>query len=162
MKITGWVLAVSVAATPAIAGADPFDKPHKLLGQGVVLVVAGDWPQAEKKIREALRLNPSLAEGHYNLAVALRNQGRFDEAIVEYHTALGGFVREEDRAKALYGVGLAREAKGDKNAWSEYLAWAVPLKDEQNAVQIAEQHNDEMHGVKVPGTQKASRPQNIE
>ena len=159
MRFTGWLLAAAVMVMPAFARAQAaLDKPHAILGQGVSLVVEGRWADAEKKLREALRLDPSLSEGHYNLAVALKNEGRYDEAIAEYHRALDGFVTEPNRAKAFYGIGLAREARGDKGAWDEYLAFARPLRNEQPAVRIAEFHRDVINGVKVPGSyQKASR-----
>ncbi len=159
MRFLGWLLAAAMIVAPGLARAQAvLDKPHALLGDGVTLVVEGRWADAEKKLRQALRLDPSLSEGHYNLAVALKNQGRYDEAIAEYHRALDGFASEPDRAKALYGVGLAREARGDKGAWDEYLAFARPLRNEQPAVRIAEFHRDVINGIKVPGSyQKASR-----
>lgn len=159
MRFTGWLLAATVMVTPALAGANvQLDKPHELLDHGVSLVVSGRFAEAEKSLREALRIDPTLAEGHYNLAVALRNQGNFDDAIAEYHRALDGFASDQNRAKALYGIGLAREARGDRGAWDEYLAFARPLRDEQAAVQIAQDHRDVINGVKVPGSyQKASR-----
>ena len=159
MRLMGWLLAATVMVTPALGRAQAvLDKPHQILGHGVSLVVAGRYAEAEKFLREALRLDPSLAEGHYNLAVALKSQGMADEAIAEYHHALDGFTKESDRAKALYGIGLAREMRGDRGAWDEYLAFARPLRDEQAAVQIAELHRDIINGIRVPGTyQKASR-----
>jgi Flp pilus assembly protein TadD len=159
MRFTGWLLAATVMVTPAFARANAtLDKPHEVLGHGVSLVVAGRYAEAEKPLRESLRLDPTLAEGHYNLAIALRNEGRFDDAIAEYHRALDGFTTEPDRAKALYGIGMAREARGDKGAWDEYLAFARPLRNEQPAVRIAQDHRDVINGIKVPGTyQKASR-----
>lgn len=159
MRSTGWLLAATILVTPAFARAQSvLDKPHEVLGQGVSLVVRGRYAEAEKPLREALRMDPTLSEGHYNLGVALKNEGRFDEAIAEYHRSLEGFTAEPDRAKALYGVGLAREARGDKGAWSEYIAFARPLRNEQAALQIAMDHRDAINGVKVPGGyQKAAR-----
>jgi len=159
MRSNGWLLAAVLIATPMAAHAQVvLDKPHQLLGRGVELVVVGRYADAEKPLREALRLDPTLAEGHYNLAVALKNLGRYDEAVAEYHHALAGFSNEPDRAKAFYGIGLAREARGDKNAWNEYLAFATPLRIEQPAVKIAEDHRDVLAGIKVPGSyQKAAR-----
>jgi tetratricopeptide (TPR) repeat protein len=159
MRFTGWLLAATVMVTPALGRAQAvLDKPHHLLGQGVAFVVEGRFADAEKPLREALRIDPTLAEGHYNLAIALKNLGQLDEAIAEYHRALNEYSTESDRAKALYGIGLAREARGDRGAWDEYLAFARPLRDEQAAVQIAEIHRDVINGVRVPGAyQKASR-----
>ena len=159
MQFKGWLLAAALLVTPGLARAQAvFDKAHEELGKGVSLVVQGRFAEAEKPLREALRMDPSLSNGHYNLAIALKNQGRFDEAIAEYHRSLDGFHTESTRAQAFYGIGLAREARGDKGAWDEYLAFARPLRNEQPAVQIAEEHRDIINGVKVPGSyQKASR-----
>lgn len=159
MRFMGWLLAATVMVTPALSRADAvLDKPHALLGDGVSRVVEGKFAEAEKPLREALRIDPTLSEAHYNLAIVLRNEGRYDESIAEYHRALDGFVTEPDRAKALYGIGLAREARGDRGAWDEYLAFARPLRNEQPAVRIAEYHRDVINGIKVPGRyQKAAR-----
>ncbi len=159
MRFTGWLLAATTLVTPAFARAQALlDKPHQLLGHGVSLVVEGRFAEAEKPLREALRMDPTLADAHYNLAVVLENEGRYDEAVAEYHRALAGFAGESQRAQAFYGIGLAREARGDKNAWDEYLAFARPLRAEQPDVRIAEYHRDILNGVKVPGQyQKAAR-----
>jgi Flp pilus assembly protein TadD len=159
MRFSGWLLAGTVLVTPVAAQAHArLDEPQALLGQGVSLVVEGRYAEAEKPLRQALRIDPALPEAHYNLAVALKNERRDDEAIAEYHRALDGFTSEPDRAKALYGIGLAREARGDQNAWNEYIAFARPLRDEQPAVRIAVNHRDVLEGVKVPGAyQKAAR-----
>ena len=159
MRPKGWLLAAVLIVTPTIARAQVvLDKPRRLLGQGVSLVVAGRFAEAEKPLREALRLDPTLAEGHYNLAIVLRNAGQYDEAVSEYHRSLGGFSSTPDRAKAFYGIGMAREARGDKNAWDEYLAFARPLKNEHPAVQIAQARSDMLRGITVPGAyQKAAR-----
>jgi Flp pilus assembly protein TadD len=161
MRLRSWLLAAAMTVTPALAHATGYsvlDKPHQVLGTGVTLVVEGRFAEAEKPLREALRMDPTLAEGHYNLAIVMRQTGNLDVAIAEYHRALDGFSSEPDRAKALYGIGLAREARGDKGAWDEYLAFARPLRNEQAAVQVAEYHRDLLNGVKVPGSyQKAAR-----
>jgi Flp pilus assembly protein TadD len=159
MRFTGWLLAATVMVTPALGRAQPvLDKPHHILGQGVSLVVQQRFAEAEKPLREALRMDPTLSEGHYNLAIVLRNMGQLDESIAEYHRALNGFSTVPDRAKALYGIGMAREARGDRGAWDEYLAFARPLRSEQPAVQIAEARRDVLNGVRVPGAyQKAAR-----
>jgi tetratricopeptide (TPR) repeat protein len=159
MQFKGWLLAATLLVTPAFARAEAtLDRAHEVLGHGVSLVVAGRFAEAEKPLREALRMDPTLSEGHYNLGVALREQGRFDAAIAEYRASLDGFTSEPDRAKAFYGMDLAREARGDKGAWDDYLAFARPLRNEQPTVKIAEEHRDIINGVKVPGSyQKASR-----
>jgi tetratricopeptide (TPR) repeat protein len=158
MKWQAWLVAGCVAAAPWAARANvALDPPQARLGQGVELVLARRWADAEKQLREALRQDPTLAEAHYNLGIALRAEGRTDEAIAELHEALGGFTRPADRAKALYAVGMIKEARGDRDAWDDYLAFARPLESEQPVVHVAEEHREALNGVKVPGTQKASR-----
>lgn len=159
MQLKGWLLAAALTVTPAMAHAEvTLDGPHAALGKGVALVVDGRFAEAEKPLREALRLDPALNDAHYNLAIALKAEGRYDEAIAEYHRALDGYASDSRRGQALYGIGIAREARGDKGAWDEYLAFARPLRDEQPTVQIAQEHRDIINGVKVPGSyQKAAR-----
>jgi tetratricopeptide (TPR) repeat protein len=161
MQTKAWMLVGAIALVPPFARAQSvLDKPHTILGDGVSLVVQGRYADAEKKLREALREQPSLREGHYNLAVALREQGQIDEAIEEYGRALAMYSPDDEpnRAKCLYGMALAKEARGDKDAWDAYLAFARPYADEQPDVQIAMDHRDVLNGVKVPGTyRKATR-----
>jgi tetratricopeptide (TPR) repeat protein len=44
--------------------------------------------EALEHYREALRLNPGYAQGHYNLGVTLAQLGRWPEAAVQYETAI--------------------------------------------------------------------------
>ncbi len=160
MRKHSWlVAAVAFVAAPTVARADAtLDPAHQTLGRGVADVVAGRYAEAEKLIREALRLDPQLGSpAHYNLAVALRNEGRLDEAVSQYRAAYTTATREPERAAALYGVGLAKEALGEKDAWDDYLAFARPRRAEQPDVRIAEEHREALVGVHLPGTQKAAR-----
>ena len=161
MTLPTWLLVLAVATTPALArAAAPQSPAHRLLGHGVALVVQGDYADAEKLLREALRLDPNLPEARYNLGVALKHLGRYDEAIAEYDQAEQMYPRDDepDRAKALYGAALAKEARGDRDAWNAYLAFARPLRDEQPGVRIAETHRAQLAGIRViPGTKKAAR-----
>lgn len=152
-------IVTAAASLPSLARADAtLDPARATLGRGVAAVVAGNFGDGEKDIREALRLDPSLgAPAHYNLAVALRNEGRYDEAIEQYRVAFAASTSEPERAAALYGVGLAKESLGQHDAWNEYLAFARPKKVEQPAVRVAEEHRDVLNGARVPGTQKAAR-----
>lgn len=154
-----WMLAAAVTLAPLAAHAQAtLDRPRQILGEGVQRVVQGNFADAEKKLREALREDPLLSEGHYNLGVALREEGRYLEAADEYHTASIMFTDEPRIAQSLYGEALAREALGDGRAWDNYLAFARPLKSEHPAVEVAKEHREALNGVVVPGHyQKASR-----
>src|SRR2546430_4039012 len=115
---------VYVAITVALLGggvaraadsSSPFSPSHRKLGQGTELIVAGKYREAEPVLREALAIDPMLAEAHYNLGVSLREQGRNREAIPEYRAALDGYALDDEpnRSKALYGAALAAEDSGD-------------------------------------------------
>lgn len=45
------------------------------------------WTAAIKKYQEAIQVDPSLAEAHYNLALTLDQQGRFSESRIHYKKA---------------------------------------------------------------------------
>jgi len=176
MYIKGWMLAgllvlpLAGAGPAAVAYADDgevkLERGEERLGRAVEMIVHGKYAEAERTLREALRADPELREAHYNLGVALRAQGKNDEAVAELDYAEEQYARADaaNRAKCLYGAALAREARGDRDAWDAYLTFARPLKVEQANVQIAKEHREALNGagvgarVKVPGTmQKASR-----
>jgi thioredoxin-like negative regulator of GroEL len=65
--------------------------PENYLARGVLGVDhlrAGRLPEAERELRESLRLRPGFALGHANLGAALERQGRAEEAEREYAIAL--------------------------------------------------------------------------
>lgn len=63
----------------SICQADRLDADARL-SCGVIAGLRGDPTQAEDYCRQALAIDPKLAAAHYNLGIALRNQGRFGEA----------------------------------------------------------------------------------
>jgi len=48
----------------------------------------GKITEAMARYAEALRINPSSAEVHYNLGIALAKQGRVEEAIFQFYQTL--------------------------------------------------------------------------
>jgi tetratricopeptide (TPR) repeat protein len=48
----------------------------------------GKQAEAIENLEQALRINPNLAEAHYNLGGALQRAGRLAEAIQHYEEAL--------------------------------------------------------------------------
>src|SRR3990170_4928811 len=50
---------------------------------------AGHLPEAEAHYRRILAIRPDYAEVLFNLGVALKQQGRFAEAIVAYRQTIG-------------------------------------------------------------------------
>ena len=61
-----------------------------LYNEGVALLVARRFAQAQARFEAALALDEQLAEAHNNLAFALRMQGRhnFDRALLHYDRAI--------------------------------------------------------------------------
>src|SRR5262245_4893903 len=79
------------------------------LNLGKALMGKSQLEQAEAECREALRLNPGLAEAHNNLGAVLRARGRMDEAIAECRKA----VRlRPGYAEAHNNLGAALASKG--------------------------------------------------
>lgn len=58
-----------------------------LISLGVAYGEADELAEAEQAFRRALRLKPSYAEAHYNLARVLRRQGRLSDALEEHQRA---------------------------------------------------------------------------
>jgi Flp pilus assembly protein TadD len=54
------------------------------LDRGNTLFGAGDWAGAEKAFRDTIAAQPTFAEAHYNLAVALERAGNKAEAKKHY------------------------------------------------------------------------------
>jgi tetratricopeptide (TPR) repeat protein len=91
---------------------------------GVIRAHQGNSAESERLFRESLRLDPSFASTHANLAHLLAITGRADEALEEYRLAvhadpkdkiaIGGFVglverqTEADRVKGNNGNALGR------------------------------------------------------
>ena len=75
--------------------------------------------------REAIRLKPEFAEGHYGLGNALIRQGKLDEAIAAYREAIR---LKPDYAEGHYGLGNALKGQGKLDeAIAEYRE-AIRLK----------------------------------
>jgi tetratricopeptide (TPR) repeat protein len=59
-----------------------------MFNQGVILWNAGKIPEAKKQFEGAIAANPNHAESHYQLAMALVNEGNLAGAATEFETYL--------------------------------------------------------------------------
>ena len=68
-------------------GGDPAIVPYN---QGIDLMLAKQYPAAEQKFEQAIKVRPQFAEAHNNLAYTLRKQGpeHYQEALKQYDTAI--------------------------------------------------------------------------
>jgi tetratricopeptide (TPR) repeat protein len=141
--------------------------------------VRGDFVTAERDARQGITETPNNPWAHYNLAVALKSLGRFDDAIAEYHAAMDLFESnkawrangEGDIANCLYGIALTQELRGDPRvavgAWDNYIKFAQRFKREQPALAIARNRLDgqmraaNMKGPYPFGPPTAKRPNDI-
>jgi tetratricopeptide (TPR) repeat protein len=106
------------------------------LKQGTDLGTQGDLEGAVPLLRRAVELNPTLVDGHFNLAVALARLGKIDAAIAameevvrlqpkdfDAHLRLGGWLASQGRtAEAL--AHLERAAALDVNSQEVWLKLA--------------------------------------
>jgi tetratricopeptide (TPR) repeat protein len=82
----------------------------------------------EKEIRiasVAVALQPQIPSAHYNLGLALQNNGQLDEAIPEYREAIR---LKEDHAEAHFNLGLALGMQGRLNEAIDEYRRGIRLK----------------------------------
>ena len=94
---------------------------------GVLRMQHGDARGGETLIREAITAMPGMPDFHNNLGLALRHQGRQEEAVAAYRQAL---ALKPDFAAALNNLGLDVQALGNVGAAVEYFEQAVAVEPE--------------------------------
>ena len=86
----------------------------RLNALGANLYAWGGWTRRSATCEQALRVDPDFALAHMNLAVALRDQGRPDEAIGHFEEAIGSMSRwpmpSHDLYLCRYDAALRRRA----------------------------------------------------
>jgi Flp pilus assembly protein TadD len=125
------------------AGGDPLPAPtskrtpaaaEAVYNRGLALAGAGDFAAAERQYREAIGLNPRLAEAWNGLGHSLKKQKRFDESLAAYGEALR---LRPDFPLAMQYLGELYVDMGRMAEARELLVKLRPL-DEQNADKLAE------------------------
>jgi tetratricopeptide (TPR) repeat protein len=97
-------------------------KAMQTLGDGIQLLQAGKFAEAEKPIQESLKINPSNPDGSYNLAIAFLQQRKFDEAVAP-------LKRTVDIAKALQQLPMAGAPPGAENPYAQRVQQAQFVLD---------------------------------
>jgi tetratricopeptide (TPR) repeat protein len=102
--------------------------------EGVTLVLAKRYPEAQAKFEAALALEERLAEAHNNLAFSLRMQGKgnFERALKHYNRAV---ELKPDLAQAYMYRGVLFTQTGDLRRASEDHARLLKL-DRQLAAKL--------------------------
>jgi tetratricopeptide (TPR) repeat protein len=105
--------------------------PQVYVNLGNLYLAEGDWLNAGRAYREALRINPKLAVTHHNLGVAYYRLRRLADARSEFDRAL---QLDPDLEAAYLGLGVvAFEQSQFRRAETAFQQHAVEL-DPQDAV----------------------------
>ena len=96
--------------------------PRARVSYGVDLYAAGRLPEAERELREAVRLKETNAAAHANLGPVLCAQGKLEEGIYHLERAL---ALDPDYTRAHANLGEAYAAIGKRGPAAEHFALAV-------------------------------------
>src|SRR6202012_1467181 len=102
----------SIATLDRAIAIDP-DLPDAYSAAGAIHMQLGDTAAAEKKFREALRIQPNYAAVHNNLATLLSETSRFDEARYHFEEALH-LQSTYPGARYNYALALIRVHRNDE------------------------------------------------
>ena len=117
--LVGWLLTLAAGVAGGIES-DPLPVPQggarasaiKLYNEGVTLLIARRFQEAQGKFEAALAFDEQIAEAHNNLAFALRMQGRqnFAASLAHYNRAID---LKPDLAQAYMYRGVLFVQQGD-------------------------------------------------
>jgi tetratricopeptide (TPR) repeat protein len=97
---------------------------------GVTLVRSGDFASGSRHLREALAINPSIAQAHYNLGVVAGELHDTQKAIDEFAAEIDV---NPSYAPAFYNLGIAYLRSGDAARAAENLSQASALAPDDAA-----------------------------
>ena len=96
-RCIGFVAVMALAALPAVGAGSAKQAVRKdsdpsitIYNQGVELMLAKRFPEAQAKFEQAVKENPRFAEAHNNLGYTLRKQGaaNYQKSLEQYNTAI--------------------------------------------------------------------------
>ena len=139
----GFVAVMALAALPAVGAGSAKQAVRKdsdpsitVYNQGVELMLAKRFPEAQAKFEQAVRENPRFAEAHNNLGYTLRKQGaaHFQKSLEHYNTAI---ELKPNLAEAYMYRGILYTEMGRKSDAQADLA-ALQKMNPQLAKELAE------------------------
>jgi tetratricopeptide (TPR) repeat protein len=96
-RFVGFVAVMALAALPVLGAGSAKQPVQKdsdpsitVYNQGVELMLAKKFPEAQAKFEQAVKENPRFAEAHNNLGYTLRKQGaaNYQKSLEHYNTAI--------------------------------------------------------------------------
>ncbi|MCG9884690.1 MAG: tetratricopeptide repeat protein [Cyanobacteria bacterium] len=154
LLLGGWPGALPPVSA-AIAA--PVETLNQLYERGNRALDQGDYTEAERLFREAVRLDPDAAHVHIELGIALGRQWKIEDAIASYRTALAllddpATTPNPAHAAAYLGLGYAlflRDEPGDLEAAIESYDRAIAIvpdfSEAQELRRLAQERLDSRH-----------------
>jgi superkiller protein 3 len=109
-----------------IARTDTFST-DKLVAKGIMYGVKGNFEEAVKTLRLAIRLDPNRADAYDNLGNALVGLGNLDEAIEAYRRAIALYPPEAIAASPHNNLGRTLVEKGQWEEGIKFYCRAIKL-----------------------------------
>jgi tetratricopeptide (TPR) repeat protein len=142
----GWLRWLVIGAVMACSGVAlaGLTKAEEELNKGVKLIVQNKAAEALPHLRAAVAADANLTMAHYNLGVALKITGKFNDAIAEYRKAYSLATSASVKAQSLWGVALSFEGAGKwqdaAEAWIAVKSAISSLPNESRLSPIVESH----------------------
>src|SRR6202022_3348960 len=142
-RCIGFVAIMVLAGPPAVGGGRAKQAVRKdsdpsitIYNQGVELMLAKRFPEAQAKFEQAVKENPRFAEAHNNLGYTLRKQGaaNYQKSLQHYNTET---ARKPNVAEAYMYRGVLYPERGRKVDAQADLA-ALQKLNPQLAKELAE------------------------
>ena len=114
------------------------------IAKGESAFVAKDMPGATAAFQDAIKLAPGRMLALYRLGETQMAQGKYDEAIATFESALGKKGGNQLKGKVMYINALTHERahklEAAKALWGKYLAYVEATSDAKGFPDIARQH----------------------
>jgi len=111
---------------------------------GLSYMQSGNYPEAEKELKQAIYLYPNFSEAYIDLAYLHAIQENYDEAIAQWNKVLEIEPNFSEKYNVLYYLGLTYVKKGMPDKALEYFLQALVLVPEGDPIEqeIEEEINE--------------------